>query len=189
MTCAERLGSPDGEFDGWPGNIFAAPGVSQADGLVHDFGSIVDCKFMPSMRTTLTPGTRGSARLEDVPEPAAADGALLMRALALGVCGTPDIIMECAGAPAVIREVLGRTSPGGIACLLSIEPCDGHRYRPGQSQNSARQRGRVRLGECQSGALPYGSRSLEPRRARLARTPGHAARSPSKVERSARALA
>jgi threonine dehydrogenase-like Zn-dependent dehydrogenase len=32
----------------------------------------------------------------------------------------PDIIMECTGAAAVVREVLGRTSPGGIACLLSV---------------------------------------------------------------------
>jgi threonine dehydrogenase-like Zn-dependent dehydrogenase len=32
----------------------------------------------------------------------------------------PDIVMECTGAPAVIRELLGRTAPGGIICLLGV---------------------------------------------------------------------
>jgi threonine dehydrogenase-like Zn-dependent dehydrogenase len=32
----------------------------------------------------------------------------------------PDIVMECTGAPAVVRDVLGRTSPGGTLCLLSV---------------------------------------------------------------------
>jgi threonine dehydrogenase-like Zn-dependent dehydrogenase len=32
----------------------------------------------------------------------------------------PDIIMECTGAITVVRDVLGRTSPGGIVCLLSV---------------------------------------------------------------------
>jgi glucose 1-dehydrogenase len=34
----------------------------------------------------------------------------------------PDIVMECTGAAAVVREVLGRTAPGGITCLLSLTP-------------------------------------------------------------------
>jgi glucose 1-dehydrogenase len=34
----------------------------------------------------------------------------------------PDIVMECTGAPAVIGDILGRTGPGGIACLLSVTP-------------------------------------------------------------------
>src|SRR5262245_42959772 len=37
---------------------------------------------------TLTPGVKNSARLEDVPEPSPADGPILVRTLALGVCGT-----------------------------------------------------------------------------------------------------
>jgi threonine dehydrogenase-like Zn-dependent dehydrogenase len=37
---------------------------------------------------TLTPGVKDSARLEDVAEPPASDGALLVRTIALGVCGT-----------------------------------------------------------------------------------------------------
>ena len=32
----------------------------------------------------------------------------------------PDVVMECTGAPAVIGELLGRTSPGGIVCLLGV---------------------------------------------------------------------
>src|SRR5262249_47007358 len=33
---------------------------------------------------------------------------------------TPDIVMECTGAAAVVRGVLGSTAPAGIACLLSV---------------------------------------------------------------------
>jgi threonine dehydrogenase-like Zn-dependent dehydrogenase len=32
----------------------------------------------------------------------------------------PDILMECTGAPAVIRDVLGRTAPDGILCLAGV---------------------------------------------------------------------
>ena len=32
----------------------------------------------------------------------------------------PDIVMECSGAPAVVRDALGRTAPGGIVCLLGV---------------------------------------------------------------------
>jgi glucose 1-dehydrogenase len=37
----------------------------------------------------------------------------------------PDIVMECTGAPAVIGELLGRTAPGGIICLLGVS-APGH---------------------------------------------------------------
>ena len=37
---------------------------------------------------TVTPGTAGSVRLEDVPEPDAALGSVLVEALAVGICGT-----------------------------------------------------------------------------------------------------
>jgi glucose 1-dehydrogenase len=37
----------------------------------------------------------------------------------------PDILVECTGAPTVISDVLGATSPAGIVCLLGVtEP--GH---------------------------------------------------------------
>jgi glucose 1-dehydrogenase len=32
----------------------------------------------------------------------------------------PDIVMECTGAAAVVRDLLGRTAPDGILCLLSV---------------------------------------------------------------------
>jgi glucose 1-dehydrogenase len=34
----------------------------------------------------------------------------------------PDILMECTGAPIVVRDVLGRTASGGIACLVGVSP-------------------------------------------------------------------
>ena len=32
----------------------------------------------------------------------------------------PDILMECTGAPAVVRDALGRTAAAGIVCLLGV---------------------------------------------------------------------
>ncbi|MDR3423360.1 MAG: glucose 1-dehydrogenase [Xanthobacteraceae bacterium] len=32
----------------------------------------------------------------------------------------PDILMECTGAPSVVREILGRTASGGIVCLVGV---------------------------------------------------------------------
>jgi glucose 1-dehydrogenase len=32
----------------------------------------------------------------------------------------PDIVMECSGAPSVVRDVLGSTAAGGIVCLIGI---------------------------------------------------------------------
>ena len=39
----------------------------------------------------------------------------------------PDILMECSGAPAVIRDVLGRTAPDGIVCLAGVT-APGHAF-------------------------------------------------------------
>jgi threonine dehydrogenase-like Zn-dependent dehydrogenase len=39
----------------------------------------------------------------------------------------PDVLMECTGAPAVIRDVLGRTAPDGIVCLAGVT-APGHRF-------------------------------------------------------------
>jgi threonine dehydrogenase-like Zn-dependent dehydrogenase len=64
---------------------------------------------------TLAPGVRDSARLEDVPEPDAADGALLVRALALGICATDrDILAAEYGEapPGHGRLILGHESVG-----------------------------------------------------------------------------
>ena len=43
---------------------------------------------------TVVPGQPGSARLEEVPEPPPSGGAILVQALALGVCGTDHEIVE-----------------------------------------------------------------------------------------------
>ncbi len=39
----------------------------------------------------------------------------------------PDILVECTGAPAVIRDVLGRTAPDGIVCLAGVT-APGHAF-------------------------------------------------------------
>jgi glucose 1-dehydrogenase len=39
----------------------------------------------------------------------------------------PDIVMECSGAPDVVRDVLGRTAASGIICLVGITQ-PGHRF-------------------------------------------------------------
>jgi len=42
---------------------------------------------------TVLPGVANSARLEDVADPPSSDGSILVRTLALGVCGTDrDIV-------------------------------------------------------------------------------------------------
>jgi threonine dehydrogenase-like Zn-dependent dehydrogenase len=37
----------------------------------------------------------------------------------------PDILMECTGAPAVVRDALGRTTSGGVVCLVGVS-APGH---------------------------------------------------------------
>ncbi len=39
----------------------------------------------------------------------------------------PDILMECTGAPSVVRDVLGRTAAGGIVCLVGVT-APGHDF-------------------------------------------------------------
>lgn len=66
---------------------------------------------------TLTPGLPNSARLEDVPEPGVEEGALLVRSIALGVCGTDHEILAglYGAAPAgQQRLILGHESLGEI---------------------------------------------------------------------------
>jgi glucose 1-dehydrogenase len=40
----------------------------------------------------------------------------------------PDVLMECTGAPALIGEILGRTAPGGIVCLVGVTT-PGHEFK------------------------------------------------------------
>ncbi len=39
----------------------------------------------------------------------------------------PDILMECTGAPIVVRDVLGRTASGGVVCLIGVS-APGHAF-------------------------------------------------------------
>jgi glucose 1-dehydrogenase len=39
----------------------------------------------------------------------------------------PDILMECTGAPSVVRDVLGNTASGGIVCLVGVT-APGHDF-------------------------------------------------------------
>ena len=75
-----------------------------------------DCTHPVLMRAiTVRPGKANSAQLEEVAEPPLSDGALLIRARALGVCGTDHEIVsgEYGWAPAgEERLVLGHESHG-----------------------------------------------------------------------------
>jgi threonine dehydrogenase-like Zn-dependent dehydrogenase len=67
---------------------------------------------------TLAPGEKESLRLEEQPEPPSSQGALLVRALAVGVCGTDRELVEgLYGAAPQGRErlVLGHESLGRVA--------------------------------------------------------------------------
>ena len=66
---------------------------------------------------TVLPGVACSARLEEVPEPAASDGPVLVRTLALGVCGTDREILNGSygfAPPGHQRLVLGHESLGVV---------------------------------------------------------------------------
>jgi len=66
---------------------------------------------------TVFPGQPGSVRLEDVPDPPASDGPILVRTVALGVCGTDrDIVAGEYGwaPPGENRLVLGHESLGRV---------------------------------------------------------------------------
>jgi threonine dehydrogenase-like Zn-dependent dehydrogenase len=67
---------------------------------------------------TVLPGTKNSARLDDVSEPSESQGALLVEAIALGVCGTDREILAglYGAAPAgQQRLILGHESLGRVA--------------------------------------------------------------------------
>jgi glucose 1-dehydrogenase len=66
---------------------------------------------------TVSPGVANSARLDDVPEPPLSDGAVLVRTIALGVCGTDREILSGAygfAPPGEQRLVLGHESLGEV---------------------------------------------------------------------------
>ncbi len=66
---------------------------------------------------TVAPGIANSARVDDIPEPPHADGAVLVRTLALGVCGTDREIVSGAygwAPPGEQRLVIGHESLGKV---------------------------------------------------------------------------
>ena len=66
---------------------------------------------------SVSPGVANSARLDDVGEPSVSDGAVLVRALALGVCATDREILSGAygsAPPGESRQVLGHESLGEV---------------------------------------------------------------------------
>src|SRR5215475_15532519 len=66
---------------------------------------------------TVAPGIANSARIDDVPEPPRADGAVLVRTLALGVCGTDREIVRGeygTAPPGEKRLVIGHESFGDV---------------------------------------------------------------------------
>ena len=66
---------------------------------------------------TVAPGVANSAKVEDIPEPPQSDGAVLVRALALGVCGTDREIVSGAygwAPPGQKRLVIGHESLGKV---------------------------------------------------------------------------
>jgi threonine dehydrogenase-like Zn-dependent dehydrogenase len=79
---------------------------------------------------TVTPGRSGSARLEEVPEPASAQGSVLVRALALGVCATDREITSGhygTAPPGEARLILGHESLGKVEAAppeSGLEPGD-----------------------------------------------------------------
>ncbi len=78
---------------------------------------------------TVLPGVANSAQLNDVPDPAPSEGSILVRTLALGVCGTDrEIIAGEYGAapPGEKRLILGHESLGRVE---TAPPDSG--FRPG----------------------------------------------------------
>jgi threonine dehydrogenase-like Zn-dependent dehydrogenase len=79
---------------------------------------------------TFSPGAPGGALMEDVPEPAAAEGSVLVATRAVGVCGTDRELLagEHGAAPeGESRLVLGHESLGEV-----LEAPEGSGLRPGQ---------------------------------------------------------
>src|SRR5262245_61814327 len=78
---------------------------------------------------TVEPGKSGTARLDDVPEPDAHDGSVLVEAVAVGVCGTDVEIVEGkygTAPPGKTRLVLGHESLGRV-----VDPGPGGALRKG----------------------------------------------------------
>lgn len=66
---------------------------------------------------TLAPGRRDSLALQQVPEPSEAEGSVLVRSLAIGICGTDRELIEGGRdetPPGSDRLILGHESLGSV---------------------------------------------------------------------------
>jgi glucose 1-dehydrogenase len=66
---------------------------------------------------TVVPGQKGTADIEEVPDPDMQDGTLLVRGMAIGVCGTDREIAEGAYGtppPGETRLIIGHESLGRL---------------------------------------------------------------------------
>jgi threonine dehydrogenase-like Zn-dependent dehydrogenase len=78
---------------------------------------------------TVVPGQKGTAGIEEVPDPDMQDGALLVRGMAIGVCGTDREIAEGAYGtppPGEARLIIGHESLGEV-----LEAPTGSGFAPG----------------------------------------------------------
>jgi NADPH:quinone reductase-like Zn-dependent oxidoreductase len=78
---------------------------------------------------TVVPGQKGSAGIEEVPDPDMQDGALLVRGMAIGICGTDREIAEGGyGTPpsGEARLIIGHESLGEV-----LEAPAGSGFAPG----------------------------------------------------------
>src|SRR5262249_47932043 len=102
----------------WRCVAYSRHNVPHNDGKHKRRCSLLTCATGERMRAiTLPPGVPDSARLDEVPEPAASDGAILVRSLALGVCGTDAEIVRGEygwAPPGSERLVLGHESLGEV---------------------------------------------------------------------------
>ena len=73
---------------------------------------------------TVSPGVVDSARLDEIPDPPPSDGSVVVRSLALGVCGTDREILSGVygfAPPGQQRLVLGHESLGREQASQSAE--------------------------------------------------------------------
>ena len=74
----------------------------------------------------MVPGQKGTAGIEEVPDPDMQDGALLVRGMAVGICGTDREIAEGAyGTPpsGEARLVISHESLGEVLEAPAAESC------------------------------------------------------------------
>jgi threonine dehydrogenase-like Zn-dependent dehydrogenase len=91
--------------------------TSRVNGTYLNCNCTADATGLDMRALAVRPGQSNSVRLVDVPEPSLADGALLVQALAMGVCGTDIEIVEGRygwAPPGVDRLIIGHESLGRV---------------------------------------------------------------------------